>query len=301
VGWGALLLVLILILIARPLGIFLSTWMTSLVGKERLFLTWMAPRGIVAASVASVFAFDLAEIGHEGADLLVPVIFLVIVGTVIFYGLTAGPVARRLGLSEQNPQGVLIIGAHSFARGIAGELKNLGFRALLLDSNFSHITESLLEGLEAFHGNALSEETLEELDLGGIGRLMALTSNDEVNALAVLHFPDVFGRSQVYQLPTAAGNAQFAPSHLRGRVLFGSNATFDFFESQMEMGATLKVTSLSNQFTYNDFLSDNGSGAIPLFLVTDGGRLIIYTTDNQPSPKPGHTLVSFLPANGNNG
>src|SRR5690606_11794611 len=121
----------------------------------------------------------LLEMGIEDAKALAPVIFIVIVGTVIFYGLTAGPVARRLGLAEHDPQGVLIIGAHPFGRALAKELGNANIRALLVDSNYSNIAASRVAGLEAFHGNALSEETLSELDLGGIGRVFALTSNDD--------------------------------------------------------------------------------------------------------------------------
>ncbi|MBX7252043.1 MAG: cation:proton antiporter, partial [Candidatus Promineofilum sp.] len=119
VGWPALGFIALLILVARPLGVLLSTWRTPLSNAERLFLMWMAPRGIVAASVASVFAFELSAAGVAEADLLSPVVFLVIVGTVIFYGLTAGPVARRLGLAEREPQGALIVGAHPFARALA--------------------------------------------------------------------------------------------------------------------------------------------------------------------------------------
>jgi hypothetical protein len=150
VSWVVVVFIGVLILISRPLAVLASTWQTPLDKKERTFLTWLAPRGIVAAAVASVFAFELEESGFEGADLLIPVIFLVIVGTVIFYGLTAGPVARRMGLSERNPQGVLIVGAHALARAVAGALSRQGIRAVLVDSNYSHISKSRMEGNETY-------------------------------------------------------------------------------------------------------------------------------------------------------
>jgi NhaP-type Na+/H+ or K+/H+ antiporter len=168
VGWEVAIFVVVLILIGRPLAVFLSTWRTPLDAKERAFLTWMAPRGIVAASVASVFAFEMIEDGHENAESLVPVIFLVIVGTVIFYGLTSGPVARRLGLAERDPQGALIIGAHSLARAIARTLIEFGFRTVLVDNNYNHISKSRAEGYETYFGDALSEDTLEDLEFRSV-------------------------------------------------------------------------------------------------------------------------------------
>ena len=96
----------------------------------------MAPRGIVAASVASIFAFELSHANDASdASLLVPLTFVVIVGTVLFYGLAADPISRALGLSERNPQGVLFVGSHRFARAIALALQDQGFRTVLLDIN----------------------------------------------------------------------------------------------------------------------------------------------------------------------
>jgi len=298
IGWGAVVFVVILIAIARPVGVLLSTWRSPLNRSERLFLMWMAPRGIVAASVSSVFAFQLTAAGLEGAELLVPIVFLVIVITVIFYGLTAGPVARRLGLAERDPQGVLFVGASPFSRELAGQLEKHGFRALLLDSNYRNITESRLAGLQAYHGNALLEDTLEGVDLGGIGRMMALTNNDEVNALAVLRYPELFGRSEVYQLPSVGGESYKIPSHLRGRILFGAGTTYDILEEQVAEGASVKDTSLTSSFTYDEYLAQN-KGALPLGLILPGGRLTFFTAEIQPHPRPGQTIISLVPANNN--
>lgn len=296
VGWGIIVFVVILVLLARPLGVIISTWRTPLSRAERIFLMWMAPRGIVAASVASVFAFELTEIGLEGAEKLAPIIFLVIVGTVIFYGLTAGPVARRLELAEQDPQGALIVGGHPFARDLAEQLRRFGFRAVIVDTNHRNIVESRLAGLEAVHGNALSEKVLSEMDLGGVGRLLALTGNDEVNALTVLSFLEVFGRSEVYQLSSAMINSHSAPTHLRGRPLFDTEVTYDFLTGQMEKGATVKATSLTSEFSYSDYLAQNRNRIVPLCLISENRRLIFFTLDANQSPKAGQTVVSLFMA-----
>ncbi len=300
-GWNAGLFIILLIVVGRPLGVLLSTIGTSLSWNERVFLTWMAPRGIVAAAIASIFSFELEALGYAGSGALSAVILLVIVGTVTFYGLTAGLVARRLGLAEQDPQGVLIVGAHPLARAFAKELGRFNIRALLLDNNYSQVAESRLDGVDAYYGNALSEETLSELELGGIGRMLALTSNDDINALAVLHFPGIFGRAQVYQLPSSRQDGHAAPPHLRGRSLFGPDMTYERLDSHMQAGSVIKSTPLSSSFTYADYLEHYNNRVVPLALITSDSKLVFFTDDLRPTPKAGQTIISLIPAGQTNG
>ncbi len=299
VGWPALAFIVLLIVVARPLSVLLSTWRTPLTRAERIFLMWMAPRGIVAASVASVFAFELAELGVPEAELLSPLIFLVIVGTVIFYGLTSGPVARRLGLAERQPQGALIVGAHPFARQLAAVLGGLGLRTVLVDSNYHHVAESRMVGLEAHHGSALAEDTLDGLDLAGVGRVLALTGNDEVNALAMIQFRELFGGAEVYHL-SPQGDTRPAGLH-SGRTLFDSQNHYEALATALEEGATLRATPITAAFTYADYQSHYGPRAIPLCVVSEGGRLAFFTADARPAPRPGHTLVSLVRPENDNG
>lgn len=296
-GWLGLVFQVVLVVVARPLTVLVSTWGTRVNTKEKLFLSWMAPRGIVAASVASIFAFELVEAGHDGAQLLVTATFLVIVSTVSLYGLTAGPLATRLGLSEQNPQGVLFIGAHNLARAMAAALQSQGFRTLLIDTNPQNIILSQEAGLPACLGDAISEELVDELDLTGIGRSVAITSNSDVNSLAALHFTEIFGRAEVYQLPTRfSSESHNEASHpLRGRILFGQNKTFNSLMDQLANNAVIATTQLTDDFDYVGFQNKYGSQAIPLFLVTESEQLIVYTTEYQPIPKPGQTLISIVP------
>ncbi len=296
-GWQGLLFLAVLIGLARPLSVLLSTWRSGLNWKEKLFLSWMAPRGIVAASVASIFAFELVEAGHSGAQQLVTATFLVIVGTVSLYGLTAGPLALRLRLSEQDPQGILFIGAHDLARAMAAALQNQGFRTFLIDTNQKNINLSHEVGLRAYLGDAISEELMDDLELTGIGRSLAVTSNSDVNSLAALHFTEMFGRAEVYQLPTKNNSESYEESShpLRGRILFGRNKTFTFLMDQLANEAVIATTRLTDTFDYVAFQTKYGSQAIPLFLITENQQLIIYTTDYQPIPKPGQTLISIVP------
>ena len=294
---GFIFLVL-MILVVRPLSIFISTYFTDLNLKEKLFLSWMAPRGIVAAAVASVFALRLVEAGYEQAERIIDITFLVITGTVAIYGLTAFKVARRLGLAKPNPQGLLIVGAHIWARSIAKFLHENGFQVSLVDSNWANVSAARQEGLQAYYENILLEDISEDIELDGIGKLIALTRNDEVNSLAALHFIEDFGRSQVYQLPKlskfSARSEESIPQHLRGRLLFGAEATFSYLDSKFASGALLKKTPLTDEFNYDSFQSLYGEKALPLFIIKESGELVVLALDNMPTPLPGQYLISLV-------
>lgn len=294
-GVGGFLFVAVLIFVARPLSVFLCTLGSSMTRAERIFLCWMAPRGIVAAAVTSVFALYLREAGFEGAERMVPATFLVIGVTVLVYGLTAGPLARKLGLAITDPQGSVIIGAHPLARQIGQVLQKEGFDVLLVDSNWRNVTAARQEGLKAHFGDALSEHLLDELPLDRMGRVLALTGNYTVNALATLHFAEVFGRSETYQLATETAlmrgqDETELPKHLRGRTLFGEDCPFRILSERTWAGARIKVTLLTENFKYKQFKEQNKE-AVPMFVVTEEKKLLVVTAEKAPSPQAGHRLV----------
>jgi len=187
-GPRSLIFLAVLIIVIRPVAVLLSTIGSTLDWKEKLFLSWMAPRGIVAAAVTAVFAFELSEtLGYHQAEQIVPEMFFIIVGTVAIYGLTAGPLGNRLGIAQPNPQGVLFAGAHNWARTMAKTLQEQGFDVLLVDTNRGNIRSARMEGLPTLYTDILSEEIFDKVELASLGRMLALTANNAVNSLAVLH------------------------------------------------------------------------------------------------------------------
>lgn len=297
--WRTLLFVAALILIVRPASVAVSTWRTGLPRSERFFLAWMAPRGIVAAAVSSVFALQLELAGHPQAKMLMLLTFGAIIATVSVYGLSASLVARRLGLAESDPQGVLIVGAQSWACRIAKALADLGFRVLLVDTNRANVAVARQLGLPAQLGSALAEHAADAFDLSGIGRLLALTPNDEVNALAAQEFSRIFGRANVYQLPPKSEQARrgIQERHLHGRWLFSQSATYTALNQLSERGNTIKTTKLSNEFDYNAFREQYGLEAVLLFAVNAQGRLNIVTAEGNSPPSPGHAVVALVNSN----
>lgn len=291
----------ILIFIARPLSVFLSTIGSKINWRERALISWMAPRGIVAAAVSSVFAFKLAESGIEGAESIVPITFLVIVVTVTVYGLTAYPFAKILKVVQSKPQGILFVGAHSWARSIAKIIHDKKINVIMVDTNRENIKAARLDGLPAYLGSILSEHIADELDLDGIGRLMALTPNDEANSLAALHMSDSFERGELYQLSPLSEKSgkelEFSPKHLRARFLFGEGMNYYHLNSLFNDGWTIKSTKISDTFSFNDMKKNYGENLIPLFLIDKDDKLIVSTLENPLEPESGDMIIALIKEN----
>ncbi len=291
--WRAFVFVILLILLIRPVAVFTSTIKTKLRWQEKMLLAWLAPRGIVAAAVASLFALRMGEAGQG----LVPVVFLVIVATVVVYGLTAPALAKWLGLAIDNPQGVLMASAHPGARAIALGLKSANIPVILIDTNWSHVQTAKLEGLRAYYGSVLAKDILEEIDLGNMGRFLALTANDEVNSLAARQMVEAFGTKEVYQLVPATkgpGRTNIAAEHLHGRLLFSPEATYDELDQRFARGAIVKKTRLTKEFDYTDFQEEYGAAASPLFSISPTGILTVCTANKSFTPQIDHTLISLV-------
>ncbi len=296
-GWNSFLFVAVVILVARPASVLASTYKSRLDWRERIFLAWLAPRGIVAAAVASVFSLRLAEAGFAQADQLISVTFLIIVVTVALYGLTAKPLARALGVAQKHPQGFLIMGGHSWGLQIAQTLQDLSIPVVVVDSNWNNIQKARMAGLPTYYGNILAEYAMDEIELNGIGRLLAMTPNDEANSLACLHFIEVFSRAEVYQLSPHAelgAHEDGSTHHLLGRLLFSGRATYNRLKERFDGGATVKATKLTESFDIERYRALYGERALPLFRVSETGQVTVFAGDHTPGLRPGHTLVALV-------
>ena len=303
----------VLIVICRPLAVFAST-VGPLGGaaslKDKLFLSWMAPRGIVAAAIASVFGLSLQQRGVPGAELLTPYVFLTIVVTVALYGLTSVWVARRLGIANPSNAGFLIAGAGPLARQVGKALQDEKVEVLLVDLNYGNIQTARLAGLQTQVANVLSPQVHERIDLTGIGRLLALTPNNEVNSLAAVQYGRHFGRSNVFQLSPkslrkqekarakgdAADKKVEMNEELRGRVAFADGPTYDALEDLIDAGATVRRTKITREFTYEQWAATHGADgnpAIVLFVVGDDGAVQVVTADTTVSPKAGQAIIAL--------
>jgi CPA1 family monovalent cation:H+ antiporter len=301
IGWPGLALVVILILLVRPISVFVSLFGSPLELRERAFIAGLAPRGIVAAAVSSVFAlkmeYDASTLDIPGADQLATVTFFVIVGTVAVYGVAASPLAKWLGLADEKRNGVLIAGADAWVRDFAIELKNAGLPVVLVDTNYNKIAQVRIAGLEGVCANILNEHAREELSLSGIGQIMAMTQNDEVNSLAVRECRSIFDRAHLYQLSFNAENQHHRrgmTKNLMGRELFAKGLTFTQMKEMHEVGAKFKTTTLSEEFSYDDFLKRYQDGSTLLCVLNEDESLAVNTVDDPLTPTPGQTIIALV-------
>jgi NhaP-type Na+/H+ or K+/H+ antiporter len=300
IDWNTLIFLGLLVLVVRPLAVVLSSIGTKpkLGWEEQTFLAWMAPRGIVAAAVASLFAFQLQDIYPQEAEALVPVVFAIVVGTVAIYGLTAAPLARWLGLADPNPQGVLFVGATDWVREVARAVKELGFPVRLIDANLDHVNDAKREGLPAECVNALAESAIDEIDWGGIGRLLIMIPNDEVGSLAALHFSEAFETTKIYQLAahddSRVTHGASMPKHLRGRPLFGEQTSYDSLRHCFEAGHEIKVFPITEEVAQTDLEEHLEDAFVPMFVMRNPDTLWVVSEANQFTLQPGDKLVALV-------
>ncbi|MFP5224181.1 MAG: cation:proton antiporter [Actinomycetota bacterium] len=299
----------VLIFIARPLAVVVSTWRSTLSKKERVFLSWVAPRGIVAAAVASLFAFKLADhfeplsggegtIFLSGAGRLVPTTFAVILGTIAIYSTTAKPLASKLGITSKTASGVLIVGGNEFTRDLALVLQDQDVRVVLADTAWDAVTKARQRGVkETFYGSVLSDSAMSELDLTGMGILLALTQNDEVNALATQHFVHMFDRKGVFQVsPRSGHHRQQLASHMRGRVFAADDATLVELTARLAAGHKIKVKKLTEASPYQSLVEEYGDTMLPLLIIEPDDEVLPFAADETPATPPGARLVALMPA-----
>jgi NhaP-type Na+/H+ or K+/H+ antiporter len=297
VSWRSLGFLAVIILVGRPLCVWISSIGSGLTHRERTFLAWMGPRGIVAASVASVFALRLPRDRFPDADLLVSLTFLVIIGTVIVYALSAGALAKKLGLARSGAAGFLVAGAGPLARAIGKTLHDNGFEVLLVDTNKDNIRRARDEGTPTYLASVLSERVFQRIALTGIGRLLALTPSDEVNALATVQYSRAFGRSEVYQLAPAGqpgSRAEAVATDLRGRLLFDPPLPAAELSPRILAGGSIRAVRLSEGFGYGEFRIHFQDKAVVLLVTDAGGTIAVATGDLSGQARPGQTLFCLM-------
>lgn len=270
-GYGSFIIFFIVILVLRPLTIFLSTINSNLSFNDKLFVSWISPRGIVAAGIASIFTVRLTDPdgpvgGLPDAQYLLSLTFLIILGTVILQGSTAKLVAKLLGVLRKEPKGVLFLGANEAARFIAKYLQNQGVQVLLADTAKSSTVEARSMGLQVYNGSLLSEGILEEdLDLNPYGQFYAMTSNTEINILAIKQLAGEFEKDSMFRL--VSKNEMDNVSLTKPKeLLFLGEVDYISLVTAVRANPIIKNKKLTGQDEFKAFVESNKGKIIPLFI-----------------------------------
>lgn len=297
-GPGAIIVLLAIQFISRPISIWISTFGSNVSFAERHLLSWIAPRGIVAAAISALFAIKLQSIGYQEAELLVPLTFLVIIFTVTLQSLTSRPLAKLLGVSETEESGVLIIGSNRVSLSIAEELKKNGFTPLIVDATFESIIKARMQGFETYYGEAVSPHADKHLNLVGVGKMLALSSHSALNALCILHYQVELGENSVFTLITETDKyVSFDRSHLSthlDQVLFSKDLPYSEIERKLYLGWEISSTKLSKEYSLEMYIEQFQNNVIPLFAISAKGALHPFTEKNKPSLKDSYVLISLI-------
>ena len=297
VGMSGVILLLVAMFVARPLAVWASAVGTNLKTNEKLMISWVGPRGIVAAAISSLFAIRLQDQDLQGVELLVPLVFVIIIGTVLIQGLGAKMVGTLLKVREPANNGVLIVGANPVARMIANVIKGQGYEVVVADASYTNIAKARMEGLRTYYGNPVSDHAERHMDLIGIGHLFAMSTDRELNTLSEVYFRHEFGERNVYRLLLADEKArpkrQRNQQSMTSKWLFGTEITHGKLANMIAKNARIKIVNLTETYDYQQFQQDNRQ-AVPLFTIDKNNVLRVVSAHFQPNKAAGFKVVALV-------
>lgn len=291
-NWKSLLLFLTVILLVRPLGVFLSTRKSNLKLNEKLFISWVGPRGIVAAGMASLFGLKLTMEGVVDANYITPLVFMIVLGTVLLNATTARLFARLLNVILKKSEGILIVGASEPARLIATYLQNNGRRVVLIDSNPKHIADAKKSDLEALACDIYSEDLVENIELNDIGYLMALTGSYSINEYAINKLKPFFGEHGAYRLISTLEMRDSKNNQING--LFSQTDDYINISEVVRDYPNINEIEITSKEHYLKLMDATKSEikTIPLFIKDNNGIIHILPSDSdQMSIEAGYKLM----------
>lgn len=265
-------LIAVMVLLLRPLNVALAARRSRLTWRERAFVAWMAPRGIVAAATASSFGLELTQARVAGADKILPIAFVVIFATVVLYGLSAVPVGRLLGIAGAEAPVVLVVGGHPWARSMAQSLKAAGVRVRIWTDDQAEQEAARAAGLDARHAPLWIDLDAREAELEEVSTVLVMTESDAFNGSAAYELRQELGSLRVFRLAARSGSLDSVPTHAQPGILFADDLNYAELTRRFEAGARIEE------------LPDNvrGRDSIPLFALSPDGNLKVMTA-NRPT------------------
>ena len=277
----AIWLFAVIVFVVRPLGVFISSINSSLKFNEKLFISWVGPRGIVAAGIASLFGIELANQGVEGAEYITPLVFMIVLGTVLLNATTARLFAQLVGVFLKDSEGILIIGASSFSRIIGKYMEENGRHVVLVDNNGMNVRKAKSMGLDAIEENVYSEDLINNIELNDIGYLMAMTSNSEINKNAIEKFRKHFGENGSFRV--VSPEEMQDPENNPKEGLFSQTDDYVKLTNLARKYSQVHEVTLNSKEHYEGLIeiSKTDPDIIPLFVKNNEGNLSIIPSNSK--------------------
>jgi len=279
-NWKTAALFLVVVLIIRPLAVFASTRGSSLKLNERLFVSWVGPRGIVAAGIASLFGSKLIKQGVEGAEYITPLVFMIVLGTVLLNATTARLFAKAVGVFLTKSDGILIVGASKVSRLLAHYLDSNNRNVVLIDSNQTNIEKAKEMGLDAITTDIYSNTLSDNIELNDVGYLMALTGSPDINRYAITKFSKQFGENGAFRLVSKDEMRDANNNPKEG--LFSHTDDYESLMNVSKIYPSVQEIIVDNKAHYNSIieLTKSDKDVIPIFLKDNNDELIIISSHN---------------------
>jgi len=279
-NWETIALFLIVVLIIRPLAVFASAQGSNLKLNERLFVSWVGPRGIVAAGIASLFGSKLMKQGVEGAEYITPLVFMIVLGTVLLNATTARFFAKIVGVFLTKSDGILIVGASKVSRLLAQYLDNNGRNVVVIDSNQTNIEKAREMGLEAISTDIYTNTLNDNIELNDVGYLMALTGSSDINRYAINKFGKQFGENGSFRLVSKEEMRDENNNPKEG--LFSHTDDYESLTNVSKKYPSVQEVLIENKEHYQSIveLTKSDKDIIPIFLKDTNNELIIISSDN---------------------
>ncbi len=278
----SLVLVAVIVIVARPLAVMLAMWRSEFSVRERAFVAWLAPRGIVAGATASAFSLQLEQQGFAGADQILPIVFIVIFATVVLYGLTAPPLARWLGVAGQERGLVLVVGGEAWARQMAAAIQSAGASVRMWVGPTADRDAARAAGIAADRGSMLLDSVNREAELEEVTDALLLTRSDDFNALAAGELRRELGHDHVFRV---------APDPETADLLPPPNDTSPIGSSELTHSELRQRVAAGWRILTRDGAAPVQPGDIALLVVAADGRVALHGT----SAPAGATVVLSQP------
>ena len=294
--WKTAVLFAIVVFLIRPLAVFSSTLNSKLKLQEKLFISWVGPRGIVAAGIASLFGSKLIKQGVEGAEYITPLVFMIVLGTVLLNATTARLFAKLVGVFLKKSNAILLVGASNPSRLIASYLRDKGKRVVLIDSNKNFIKQAQDDDLEALNVNIYDDELSDNIELSDVGYLIATTGNYAVNKYALANFSKIFGEHGSFRLASSIEILN-ATDEERQKFFTPKDDYINLSEAFRENPNIIEV-KIKNKTEYSNILNllAKEEKSIPLFIENTKGIYLISEFEKEGFEKK-DVVLSYLGKN----
>lgn len=288
-----IIFLLLLLFVIRPISVLVALLFSSLPWREKLFIAWIAPRGIVAVAITGLFAIRLSDYGLPGAEALVPLSFAIVISTIFAHGFSANWVAQRLGINEGKGEGVLIVGASRWSVALGKVLKSLDIDIMVADTSSFALRRARSEQLDVHHGDILDEAHNDNIELGKFQHMIVASENDSENRLIAADLAPEMGFDKITRV---SGDNRVKSNNRAGhnRLLFESGADYNNLTDRERDGWRFSKTNITEKFSAEEYRQNLEKDEEPLAVLKEDRRLLFFSTAAKPVIEEGDIVISFV-------